>query len=188
MLKTLQGWLGLSDITPATEPSPLGELLTALDRLEPAQARNLARFAFLLGRVARVDEHFSEEEARAMEIMLIEQAHLPAAEAMLVVNLATTSRQMFSATTDFTVTQEFADTASYEERLALAHCLFGVAGSDASISTTQEAELHRIANQLRIKGPDLEETAAQYRPMLPGLRAGRPNGRQQELRARNNVY
>jgi uncharacterized tellurite resistance protein B-like protein len=169
VLKTLQGWLGLGDTTPVPEPTPLRELLTALDRLEPARAQFLARFAFLLGRVARVDEHFSEEEARAMEIMLIEQAHLSYEQAILVVNLARTSRQMFSATTDFMVTQEFADTASYEERVALARCLFGVAGSDARISTTEEAELYRIANQLRIEGPDLQKIRAQYRPMLPGL-------------------
>jgi uncharacterized tellurite resistance protein B-like protein len=174
VLKTLQGWLGLNEAAPAPEPAPLGELLDALDRLEPARAQFLARFAFLLGRVARVDEHFSEEEARAMEIVLTEQAHLPAAQAMLVARLAGTSKQMFSATTDFTVTQEFAETASYDDRLALANCLFAVAGSDERISTAEEAELHRIANQLRITGPDLTKIRLQYRPMLPGLNPDRP--------------
>src|SRR5687767_7503128 len=105
-----------------------------------------------------------------MEIVLIEQAHLPTAQAMLVVNLARTSKQMFSATTDFTVTQDFTDGASYEERVALAHCLFAVAGSDERISTTEEAELHRISNQLRIEGRDLQKIRLLYRPMLPGLR------------------
>ena len=174
MFKTLQAWLGIADTSPAPEPGPLRELLGALDRLDPTRAQFLARFAFLLGRVARVDEHFSEEEGRAMEIVLVEQAHLPAAQAMLVVNLAKTSKQMFSATTDFTVTQEFADTASYEERLALANCLFAVAGSDARISTTEEAELHRIVNQLRIEGPDLRQIRLLYRPMLPGLGSDTP--------------
>ncbi|HJU42269.1 MAG TPA: TerB family tellurite resistance protein [Vicinamibacterales bacterium] len=169
MWKTLHGWLGLSEATPAPEPAPLRELLNALDRLEPKRAQFLARFAFLLGRVARVDERFSDEEARAMEIMLVEQAHLPGGHAMLVVNLAKTSKQMFSSMTDFTVTQEFADTASYQERLALAHCMFAVAGSDERISTTEEAELHRITNQLRIEGPDLRKIRMLYRPMLPGL-------------------
>ena len=169
MLKTLQAWLGLSEAAPAPEPAPLRELLDALDQLDPARAQFLARFAFLLGRVARVDDRFSEEEARAMEMVLVEQAHLPGAQAILVVNLARTSKQMFSATTDFTVTQEFVDTASYEDRLALAHCLFAVAGSDARISTTEEAELHRITNHLRIEGPDLRKIRLQYRPMLPGL-------------------
>src|SRR5918993_4338049 len=174
MFKTLQAWLGLNEAAPAPEPAPLRELLDALDRLEPARAQFLARFAFLLGRVARVDEHFSDEEGRAMEIVLIEQAHLPAAQAMLVVNLARTSKLMFSATTDFTVTQEFADTAGYEERLALANCLFAVAGSDARISMTEEAELHRITNQLRIEARDLQKIRLLYRPMLPGLGSDSP--------------
>ena len=173
MLKTLQEWLGFTD-APAPEPSPLAELLGALDRLDPARAQFLARFAFLLGRVARVDDHFSDEEARAMEIVLTEQAHLPGAQAMLVVRLARTSRQMFSAVTDFTVTQEFADSATYDERLALANCLFAVAGSDERISTAEEAELYRIANQLRISGPDLQKIRLTYRPMLPGLNPDRP--------------
>ena len=176
-MKTLQEWLGLgADPAQAPQPAPLGELLDALDRLDPSRAQFLARFAFLLGRVARVDEHVSEEEARAMEIVLTEQAHLPGAHAMLVVKLARTSRQLFSATTDFTVTQEFADTASYEERLALANCLFAVAGSDERISTAEEAELHRIANQLRISGPDLTKIRLLYRPMLPGLKNDRSEG------------
>ena len=169
MFKTLQAWLGLAETPEVPDLAPLRELLEALDRLEPSRAQFLARFAFLLGRVARVDERISEEEARAMEIVLIEQAHLPTAQAMLVVNLARTSKQMFSATTDFTVTQEFADAASYEERLALAHCLFAVAGSDERISAVEEAELHRITNQLRIEGPDLRKIRLLYRPMLPGL-------------------
>ena len=174
MLKTLHGWLGLRETGAAPEPEPLRELLGALDQLDPERAQFLARFAFLLGRVARVDDRFSEEEARAMEIVLTEQAHLPTAQAMLVVNLARTSKQMFSATTDFTVTQEFADSAPYEDRLALAHCLFAIAGSDERISTTEEAELHRITNQLRIEGPDLRQIRLQYRPMLPGLAPDTP--------------
>ena len=174
MLKSLQAWLGLKEDAPAPEPAPLRELLDALDKLDPERAQYLARFAFLLGRVARVDEHVSDEEARAMEIMLTEQAHLPGSQAMLVVQLARTSKQMFSATTDFTVTQEFADAAGYDERLALAHCLFAVAGSDERISTAEEAELYRIANQLRITGPDLQKIRLQYRPMLPGLNPDRP--------------
>jgi uncharacterized tellurite resistance protein B-like protein len=174
VLKTLHAWLGLREAAPEPDAGPLRELLGALDKLEPARAQFLARFAFLLGRVARVDDHFSDEEARAMEIVLTEQAHLPGAQAMLVVQLARTSKQMFGGTTDFMVTQQFADAASYEERLALANCMFAVAGSDERISTAEEAELHRIANQLRIDGPDLTKIRLQYRPMLPGLNSPKP--------------
>ena len=59
MFKTLQAWLGLSETPDLADPAPLGELLEALDRLDPSRAQFLARFAFLLGRVARADEQIS---------------------------------------------------------------------------------------------------------------------------------
>lgn len=120
MWKTLHAWLGVGESAPEPDTAPLRELLDALDQLDPARAQFLARFAFLLGRVARVDDSFSDVEAQAMETVLTGQAHLPAAHAALVVNLVRTSKQMFSGSTDFTVTQAFVDSASYEERLALA--------------------------------------------------------------------
>jgi len=168
MLKSLQGWLGISD-SAAPEPSPLGDLVNALDRLEPARAQFLARFAYLLGRVARADEHVSDEETKTMERLLAEHGALPAEQAMLVVSLAKATHAMFGVSADFAITQEFADSASYEERLALARCLFAVAASDARISTAEEAEVHRIANQLRIERPDLTAIRLQYRRALPGI-------------------
>jgi uncharacterized tellurite resistance protein B-like protein len=76
---------------------------------------------------------------------------------------------MFGVSADYAVTQEFTDSASYDERLALARCLFAVAASDERISIAEEAELHRITNQLRIEGPDLLQLRLQHRRFLPGL-------------------
>ena len=169
MLKSLHGWLGLNEPPPATEPAPLGEILNALDRLEPARAQYLARFAYLLGRVARADEHISTEETHAMEIVLTEQGGLSDGQAMLVVSIAKASGMMFGVTADFAITQAFTDSTSYDERLALARCLFAVAGSDERISTAEEAELHRITNQLRIQRPDLTAIRLQHKRFLPGM-------------------
>jgi uncharacterized tellurite resistance protein B-like protein len=170
VLKSLQGWLGLTDLTPAApEAGPLREILNALDRLEPARAHYLARFAYLLGRVARADEHISEEESRAMEIILREDGQLSDAQAMLVVSLAKASSLLFGVSADYAVTQEFTDATSYEDRLALARCLFAVAASDERISTAEEAELHRITNQLRIERPHLTAIRLQHKRFLPGM-------------------
>ena len=65
MLNTLRSWLGVTDAQ-APEHSPLREVVDALDRLEPERARHLARFAYLLGRVAHADRHISPEETGAM--------------------------------------------------------------------------------------------------------------------------
>jgi uncharacterized tellurite resistance protein B-like protein len=169
VLKSLQGWLGIAEPAHAHEPAPLRDLVNALDRLEPARAQHLARFAYLLGRVARADEHISDEETRTMEGLLAEHGGLSADQAMLVVSLAKATNQMFGVTADFAVTQEFTDAASYEERLALARCLFAVAASDARISATEEAELHRITNHLRIERPDLTAIRLKYKRALPGI-------------------
>lgn len=172
MLQTLSAWLGVAEPA-APEPAPLRELVNALDRLEPARAQYLARFAYLLGRVARADEHVSAEETATMEQLLQEHAGLDADQAMLVVSLAKTSSLMFGPTADFAVTQEFTDSTSYEEKLALARCLFAVAASDERISIAEEAELHRITSQLRVEGPDLTAIRLGHRRFLPGLAGNR---------------
>ncbi len=169
MLKSIQGWLGLSEPPAEAEPAPLRELINALDRLEPGRAQYLARFAYLLGRIARADDHVSDEETKTMERVLAEHGGLPPEQAMLVVSLAKATHAMLGVTSDFAITQEFTDSTSYEERLALARCLFAVAASDARISTAEEAEVHRLTNQLRIERPDLTAIRLQYRRALPGI-------------------
>jgi uncharacterized tellurite resistance protein B-like protein len=169
MLKSLQAWLGAAEVTPEAEPAPLRELVNALDRLEPARAQYLARFAYLLGRVARADEQISADETRVMEALIKEHGGLSDDQAMLVVSLAKASSQMFGLTADFAVTQEFTDTATYDERLAVARALFAVAASDERISIAEESEVHRITNQLRIEGPHLTAIRVQHRRFLPGI-------------------
>ena len=169
VLKSLHAWLGLDNSPPSSEPAPLRSLVDALDRLEPARAQYLARFAYLLGRVARADEHVSAEETHAMERLLVEHGNLSADQAMLVVSIAKASSLMFGVPADFAVTQEFTDSATYEQKLAVARCMFAVAASDERISIAEESELHRITNQLRIEGPDLTAIRLQHRRFLPGL-------------------
>jgi uncharacterized tellurite resistance protein B-like protein len=169
VLKSLSAWLGLDEPAPATEAAPLRSLVDSLDRIEPARAQYLARFAYLLGRVARADEHISPEETSAMEALLVEHGGLSADQATLVVSVAKVSHHMFGSQADFAVTQEFTDSTSYQQKLALARCLFAVAASDDRISVTEEGELHRITSQLRIEGPDLTAIRLQHRRSLPGL-------------------
>lgn len=167
-MKSLLSWLGL-EAASAPEHAPLRELVDALDRLDPARARHLARFAYLLGRVAFADRHVSPEETRDMEAFVVEEGHISAERAILVVSLAKASNLLFGGTADFIVAQEFAEAASYEEKLALARCLFSVASSDEAISMAEETEIHRITNQLRILPQDLITLRLQHRRFLPGV-------------------
>jgi uncharacterized tellurite resistance protein B-like protein len=170
-LDTLRGWLGLDrlDAPEAREQAPLRDLIDTLEHLEPSRARHLARFAYLLGRVAYADRHVSPAETRTMEALLVEEGALTADQAIVVVGLAKSTNVMFGGTADFQVTQEFAEHATYQEKLALARCLFRVASTDAAISVNEESEIHRIANHLKILPQDLTALRVPHAKFLPGL-------------------
>lgn len=167
----LRSWLGLdNEPEPASDQTPLRDLVETLEHLEPDRARHLARFAYLLGRIAHADRQVSPEETRAMEAIVAEEGGLSADQALVVVGLAKSSNALFGGTADFQVAQEFADAASYEQRLALVRCLFRVAATDAAISMAEEAEIHRVANQLKIDPADLMALRVSHGRFLPGLR------------------
>ena len=169
-LDTIRTWLGLGtgQLDPP-EQTPLRDLIETLEHLEPDRARHLARFAFLLGRVAHADQHVSPEETRAMEALVVAEGALTAEQAVVVVGLAKSSNLMFGGTADFLVAQEFAAAATYEQKLALARCLFRVASTDAAISIAEESEIHRIATHFKILPHDLTALRVAHAKFLPGL-------------------
>jgi uncharacterized tellurite resistance protein B-like protein len=140
-VKSIRAWLGL-DRPETPEPVPLRDVLAALDHLEPARARYLAAFAYLLGRVAHADQHVSPEETRAIETALMQHGELTEEQAMLVTQLA--------------------------KKLALLRCIFAVSASDDAISLSEESELHRLARELRIDPPDLLALRMEHQRHLPG--------------------
>jgi len=172
-VRQLLSWLGVDDARDAQESTPLRELIETLDRLEPARARHLARFAYLLGRVAHADRQVSPDETRAMEALVVREGGLTAEQATVVVGLAKTSNLLFGGTADYQVALEFGEAASYDEKLSLGRCLFAVASSDQQISLPEEAEIYRILNQLRILPADLTKLRVEHGRYLPG-RAPRP--------------
>ncbi|MDP3720364.1 MAG: TerB family tellurite resistance protein [Acidobacteriota bacterium] len=176
MRAALRNLLGLADedVT-ATERTPLRDLVDSLDGLEPARAQHLARFAYLLGRVARADQQVSAAETRTMESLLIEHGRLSPAQAVLVVGLAKSSSLLFGGTADFEVARDFAASATDDEKVALARCLYAVAASDQRISMAEETEVHRIANLLYLEPKTLTAIRLQYRPFLPGVSGTKPS-------------
>jgi len=166
-MKSIRSWLGV-ETRNEREFAPLRQTLDALDHLEPGRARFLAAFAYLLGRVANADQHVSAEETSAMEALVREQGQLSQDQAMVVIQLAKTSNLLFGGTANFLIAREFSALATYDEKLDLMRCLFAVAATDESISTTEEGEIHRIATELRIDHPDLVKLRIQHQRYLPG--------------------
>ena len=170
-MKSIRAWLGI-DSPEAQEFAPLRETLEVLDHLDPARARHLAAFAYLLGRVANADQYVSPEETTAMEALVRRHGQLPQDQAMVVVQLAKTSNRLFGGTANFIVAREFSQPATYEQKLALMECLFALAAADDAISTAEEGEVHRIATELRIDRPDLIALRVAHQRHLPGVSRG----------------
>jgi len=168
-MQSLMTWLGFGRADDTLAHTPLRELVDALDRVEPERARYLARFAYLLGRVAHADRRVTAEETQAMERLVHEQGGIDEQQTMLVVSLAKNSNLMFGGTADYVIAREFGDTASYDEKLALARCLFAVASTDEAISMAEETEIHRILNVLKIQPGDLTALRVEHKSFLPGL-------------------
>jgi uncharacterized tellurite resistance protein B-like protein len=167
---SLRSWLGLGPASDdAAGSAPLRELIETLDHLEPSRARHLARFAYLLGRVAHADQHVSPEESGAIERILVQEGSLSPDQAIVVAGLARASNLMFGSTADFQVAREFAASATYDEKFALVGCLFAVAAVDAAISVTEESEIHRIATHFKILPHDLTALRVAHAQSLPGV-------------------
>jgi uncharacterized tellurite resistance protein B-like protein len=165
----IRAWLGLDRSDTARQEDALRALLEALDRLEPARAKHLAQFAYLLGRVAHADQHVSPSETALMERLVTVEGELPEEQAVLVVGLAKTANLLFGGTDNFMVAREFAGTATYEQKLALMRCVFALSAVEGSISIEEEREIQRMARELRVERADLTRLRLEYQNHLPGL-------------------
>lgn len=169
MKSWLPSWLRIDAASHTEAHDALRALLDALDRVEPDRARYLARFAYLLGRVAHADQHVSAEETQLMEQLVAREGRIPEDQAMLVVGLAKSSSLLFGGSDDFIIARDFAASTSYEQKLALLRCVFALSAAENNISIAEEREIQRIARELKIEQADVVKLRLEYQNHLPGL-------------------
>jgi len=157
-----------SETTTTTES--VRKITRELDKLEPAHAKYIACFAYLLSRTASVDMKISSEETCMMEKIVHEHGSLSEGQSVLVVQMAKTQSLLFGGTEDFLVAREFKDLSNHQERLALLDCLFAIAASHDSISTIEDNEISQIADELRIEHHDFISIRSRYRDHLSILK------------------
>lgn len=141
-----------------------------LEQLDPARARYIAAFAYLLGRVAHADLDISEDESREMERITMERGHLPPEQAVMVVEIAKRQNLLFGHVENFLVTREFNQLASKEQKLELLDCLFSVSSSDDSVSSSEDSEIRQIASELLLEHREFIRVRSAYRDHLEVLR------------------
>ena len=169
-------WLGLSDESASTVDS-LAEIERALTELEPADARYLACFAFILQRVARADHVITDDEAALIQRLVAEHGRLSPERATLVARIAQSEHLRHGGTEDFLVTRQFARLASHEQKLALLDCLFAVSAADESIRTVEDNEIRRVASEIGLEHGDYIRVRGAHVHHLEARRAARPSSR-----------
>ncbi len=147
----------------------------SLDKLEPSEAKYIASFAYVLGRVAHADLDISDEEVREMERIVQELGNLSEEQAVLVVQIAKTQNKLFGSTENFVVTREFRKIATRKQKTALLECLLAVSSSDDSISAVEDNEIRRISRELGLDHRDFIATRSTYKEHLEVLKK-RPPG------------
>jgi uncharacterized tellurite resistance protein B-like protein len=152
------------------ETETVRKIASALDKLDPDQAKFIAAFAYLLSRIARADLIVTPEETAIMERTVMDQAGMPEEQAILVIQMAKTQNILFGGTENFLVTREFNKIASHEQKLALLHCLFAVSAADENISTVEDNEVSQIADELRIEHKDFIAVRSKFRDYLAVLK------------------
>lgn len=160
--------LKLFGLNPAAEPAATGDtetvrrIVSRLDAMEPEEARFIAAFAYILGRVANADLRIGERETRVMEEIVGRLGHLPEDQAILVVQIAKSQNRLFGGTENFLVTREFTRISTPEQRSHLLDCLFAVSAADSSISGAEEAQLRQIASELGFSHGEFVEARSAY--------------------------
>jgi uncharacterized tellurite resistance protein B-like protein len=168
-------WLGIGkpDADPSgSDSSAVRRIAGALANMDPARARYLATFAYLLGRIANADHVVTDDEHRAMRTIVAEEGGLDDEQAGVVASLAGDESLARRGTDDFQVAQEFAELASEEQKVALLRCLFAVSASDEAVVTSEDNEVRRIAVQLKIPHDAFVAARAAVRDKLAVLRPG----------------
>ena len=173
-MKSLLGLLGL-DRASTDGGDVVHRIARELERLEPAHARFIAAFAFVLSRVASADHAITPDEQVTMERLVREKGSLAADQAALVVELARTQQRLFGGTDDFLVTRELAASASYEQKLSMIECLFAVAAADQWVRVQESNEISRIAKELRVDPADVSRLRQQYRDHIAARQGLQPD-------------
>ncbi|MEJ2079109.1 MAG: TerB family tellurite resistance protein [Acidobacteriota bacterium] len=165
--------LGLKTGHHADSPSDVESIRRIARQLEemPAEeARYVAAFAYLLGRVANADLDITRAESDAMERIIAEKSHLSHDQAVLAVEMAKRQNRLFGHVEDFLVSREFNELASREQKLDLLDCLFAVSAADGGISTREDGVVRQIASELLLDHRDFIDVRTRYREFLDVLK------------------
>lgn len=148
-------------------------IVEQLQALPIEQRRYMAGFAYVLARVAHADLEVSDAELQYMERAVVDVGHLSEAQAVLVVEMARNTNELYGATDDYVVTREFANLATRAQREDLLRTAFAVGAADHSITAPEVAELNEVGKELGFRSDEVDALRDEFRDELAAIQAMR---------------
>ena len=171
----LFGLSGDRETASANEESGDGDsirrIARELDALPDDQALHLATFAYVLGRVAHADSHFSEVETQKMQDIVQVLGHIQESQAVLLVEIAKHQVRLFGGTDNVTVSRRFRELSTPEQRIELLECVFAVSAADDSITVVEEGQARQISTELGLTHKEFVQARSAYVDHLEALKA-----------------
>ncbi|MGE3841282.1 MAG: TerB family tellurite resistance protein [Vicinamibacterales bacterium] len=162
------------DASAGTRTEVVQRIAAALSGLPPDRARYVAAFGYHLGRIAHADHQLTDAERDAISRIVAQESGLPPDQVEMVVALVVHESLVFRGTEDYRVSREFNEVATYEQKLALIRCLFGLSAADDSVVVHEDSEIRRIAITLKVADADFIAARAAVREHLAVLRRNPP--------------
>lgn len=167
-MSLLKRFLGIDvqDERPISQSKTLDQVIATLDSLPKERAHYLAAFAYVLGRVAHADLRIEDREVDAMVRATSSLGNLSESEAKLVVEITLDRARDEGGTSNYLITRDFRKIASREQRLGLVECLYAISAADGTISTTESAEVLKIAIELGLSRAENNAVKAGWKSHL----------------------
>ncbi|HUP54215.1 MAG TPA: TerB family tellurite resistance protein [Methylomirabilota bacterium] len=156
--------------TAAGETATVRRIVARLEEMPPERARLVASAAYTLARAAHADLEISADETAVMERELQAHGELDEATAVLVTEMAKLQANTVGGAEDYSVTREFANLASEEQRIDVLRACFAVGAASGSISAEESATLNQIASELRLETAVTAAIRAEFHERLSSVR------------------
>lgn len=164
----LKRFLGIdleADRSESDSPT-LDRIASALEGMPKERAHYVAAFAYVLARAANADLRIEASEIDAMVRATSSLGGLSEEEAKLAVEIALHQTRDEGGTANYLVTRKFRDMSTREQRFGLVECLYAISAADGSISTTESAEVLKIAEELGLTRQETNALKAGWKEHL----------------------
>lgn len=164
-----QAEASLTAASTAGETATVRRIVARLEAMPPEQARLVASAAYTLARAAHADLDISAEETAVMERELQAHGAIDEPIAVLVTEMARIQAKTVGGAEDYSVTREFANLATEQQRIDVLRACFAVGAASGTISAEESATLNQIANELKLDTDVISSVRSEFHERLSSV-------------------